>query len=555
MNKLFTAILLAMITCASLSAQQTVGLLEYKQSKTYQGYTLIYPHNQPSVFLIDNCGEVVHEWTDDDDFRPGNTAYLLEDGRLVKTKRGSSVANDAIWAGGGGAFIEIRSWDNELLWSYELNNEEARLHHDIAITPDETILAIAWENISMEDAIAAGRDPELLSQGNLWPDYVFEIDPATDEIIWEWHAWDHLVQDFDSTKANFGDVAADFRKIDLNWDTNDGKSDWHHMNSIDYNPELRHIMLSVPQYNEIWVIDHTTTTAQAATSNGGVSNHGGDIIYRVGNQQAYSRGDSTDQWLYYQHDAHWILDVPTSHPDYGKVALFNNRVGDDFSTAEIFSTSWEMYISDYESFDGTFPPYADNEDRRTIVHPESPQRMYSTGLSSIQVLPNGNYLLCSGRQGYIYEITPDDEIVWEYITPLRAGQAVDQGTELELNNNLTFRAYKYPEDYPAFDGKDLDPKGYIELSPNEEYCDQLILSTEGIQMWSAVSPNPAVDMVRVIWSTGMMVQIDIYDIAGRRVRSETANGGNHYLDVSDLQTGLYIVRVDNGAAIKLIVRE
>ena len=553
MMRIFGTLLVLLSTLISLSAQQTVGLLEYKQSQTYQGYTLIYPHNQPNVYLIDNCGEVVHSWTDDEDFRPGNTAYLLEDGRLVKTKRPSSVANDAIWAGGGGAIIEIRTWENELLWSYELNNEDARLHHDIAITPDETILAIAWENKTMEEAIAAGRNPELLSQGNLWPDYVFEIDPATDEIVWEWYSWDHLVQDFDETKPNFGNVASEFRKIDLNWDTNDGKSDWHHMNSIAYNPELRQIMLSVPQYNEIWVIDHSTTTEQAATGNGGISNHGGDIIYRVGNQQAYSRGDSTDQWLYYQHDAHWIIDVPSSHPDFGKVAVFNNRIGDDFSTAEIFTTSWEMYISDYETFDGTFPPYADNDDRKTISHPD-PQRMYSTGLSSIQPLPNGNYLLCSGRQGYIYELTPDNEIVWEYITPLRAGAAVEQGTELELNNNLTFRAYKYSLDYPAFDGKDLEPKGYIELSPNEEYCNELILSTEVTDEWTAVIPNPAVDMVKISWATGMMVNIHVYDFSGRIIKSETANGGNHYLDISDLHSGLYLVRVNNGSAIKLIKR-
>jgi len=113
------------------AAQNTVGLLSYVPWKSYDGYNLFYPHNQPNVYLINNCGEIVHVWEDDPTFRPGNTAYLLPDGRLVKTKRPAAVAQDPIWAGGGGATIEIRDWDNNLEWSFTLNDENARLHHDI----------------------------------------------------------------------------------------------------------------------------------------------------------------------------------------------------------------------------------------------------------------------------------------------------------------------------------------------------------------------------------------------------------------------------------------
>jgi len=536
MRILFTLIFV-LFSLFTLISQQTVGILEYKPSKTYQGYTLIYPHNQPNTYLIDNCGEVVHTWTDSLDFRPGNTAYLLDDGRLVKTKRRSSVTGDGIWAGGGGAFIEIRSWDNDLLWSYELNNDDRRLHHDIAITPDETILAIAWERISEEDALAAGRDSATLAQGDLWPDYVFEIDPETDDIIWEWHAWDHIIQDRDPAKPNYGIIADNQRRIDINWDTNAGKSDWHHMNSIDYNPELDQIMLSVPQYNEIWIIDHTTSTEQAASSQGGDANHGGDLIYRAGNPQAYGRGDSTNQILFFQHDAHWLFDIPESHPLHGQIAVFNNRVGADFSTAEIFPSEWEMYVSDYPLFEGTgtWPPFVDT-DRITLSHP-IPQKMYSTGLSSIQVLENGNYLLCSGRFGYIFEMTLENEIVWEYKTPIMGGMPVDQGTELSINNNLTFRAYKYSEDFPAFEGKDLTSKGFIETNPDTSYCSDLILSILPILDQNiSITPNPATDMVKVKWETGKMVKVNLTDISGVSVLTETGNGGNLYLDTSNLRS-------------------
>ena len=205
MQKIITLLLL--FITIHLSGQQTVGLLSYSQANTFQGYTLIYPHNQPTVFLMNNCGEIVHSWPGESGFKPGNVAYLLENGDLVMTKRPSDISQDAIWAGGGGAIIEIKDWDNNVKWSYELNNDQARLHHDIALTPEGTILAIAWELKTMEESIAAGRDTATMTQGELWPDYVFEINPENDEIIWEWHAWDHLVQDHDENANNFGVIA------------------------------------------------------------------------------------------------------------------------------------------------------------------------------------------------------------------------------------------------------------------------------------------------------------------------------------------------------------
>jgi hypothetical protein len=37
----------------------------------------------------------------------------------------------------------------------------------------------------------------------------------------------------------------------------------------------------------LWVIDHQTTTAQAASHTGGRYNKGGDLLYRWGNPQTY----------------------------------------------------------------------------------------------------------------------------------------------------------------------------------------------------------------------------------------------------------------------------
>lgn len=547
-NLLFTSFLL--MATLSVQSQNTVGLLSYNFTQTYQGYTLIYPHNQPNVYLLNNCGEIVHSWTDEDNFRPGNTAYLRDDGTLVKTKRGATSNLDPIWAGGGGAIVEIRSWDNELLWSYELNTELERLHHDIEPLPNGNILMIAWESITMDAAVEAGRNPETLSQGELWPEKIIEIDSETDNIVWEWHVMDHIIQDFDATKENFGDIADHPELVDINYDTNDGKSDWLHVNSIDYNPLIDHIMISVPQFDEIWIIDHSTSTEEAAGHFGGSANHGGDLIYRVGNPKTHDKGDSTDQILFYQHDAHWVNEfISFSNPKFGHIVAFNNRIGADFSTMETFESSYDMYTLDYQQANGTWPPF---EFTNTITHPE-PTAFYSTGLSSVQLLPNGNTLGCSGRQGYIIELNSEGELVWEYKTPLIAGQAATQGDSLSLNNNLTFRAFKYPIDYLAFDGRDLDPKGHIELDPNVGFCDELTSTFTPEKISSKIFPNPARDLLHITWDSGEMVNIQIVDMLGRVHITEKGNGGMKYVDVSSLEPNVYFIQLNNYKAQKLVI--
>ena len=554
MNKrLLVSFFLLYSLVANVAAQDhTVGLLSYNPSLTYEGYNLIYPHNQPNVYLFNNCGEIVNVWTDEPQFRPGNTAYILPNGNLAKTKRLAAVANDPIWAGGGGAILEIRTWDNDLVWSFEMNDTLNRLHHDFAVMPNGHLLALAWEKKTFDEAVQAGRDPALLPDGELWPEWVFEIDPATDEIVWEWHLWDHLVQDFDPTKDNFGVVADHPELLDVNFNTNDGGKDWLHSNALDFNFDLNQILISTPYLNEVYIIDHSTTTAQAAGHGGGLSGDGGDFMYRWGNVMAYDQGTADDQTMFFNHDVRWVDDFLTpTHPHYGKLSFFNNQAGPDFSTFNIFNPPWDMYKWKYTRTSERWGP--DTYDL-TLTHP-TPTAVYSTGLSSIQVLDNGNFLICSGRQGYSFELTPDNQIVWEYVTPLKAGQPVSQGETLALSDNMTFRIQRYPVDFAGFTGKDLSPKGWIELNPDTTFCDEILpVSNQlgGFQI--SMFPNPARDMVTIKWNGGIWVDVDVIDLMGRSVvEPMRLTGGRKYLDTSQLNNGLYFVRINGKESGKLMI--
>ena len=196
------------------------------------------------------------------------------------------------------------------------------MHHDIEPMPNSNVLCIAWEVKSSSDATAAGRS----QASTIWPDSIIEVQPqgtSGGTIVWEWHAWDHLVQDYNSSRANYGVVADHLELIDVNLGGGSGAwgSDWMHMNGVSYNPQTDQIVFSSHYLNELYVIDHSTTTQQAAGHTGGRYGKGGF-------SQNYDRGASGSQVFYAVHNACWI---PSGLPGAGNIVAFNNG---SYSTIE-----------------------------------------------------------------------------------------------------------------------------------------------------------------------------------------------------------------------------
>ena len=533
-------------------AQNTVGVISIDNTKAYEGYNLFFPHNNNTVYLVDNCGEVVHSWIGDEDYRPGNMVYLQENGDLLKCSRFFNPTLDSIWAGGGGELVELLDWDGNVKWSFRLKDEFDRLHHDIAPMPNGNVLMIAWELKTFEESLQAGRDPAKMSQQKVWPDYVLEYNPTLDSIVWEWHAWDHLIQNFEETKDNFGVVNEHPELIDLNYDTHEGHPDWLHSNSIDYNEELDQILLSVPHFDEIWIIDHSTTTEEAKGHIGGKGGKGGDLLFRWGNPAAY-QGVGPQQ-VFFAHDAQWIDDFVTEEtPYYKEILIFNNRVGANYSTVNVLRPDYNSATGQYETReDLSFLP---NSFALTVTHPDT-FSLFSSGLSSAQLLPNKNMLILSGRPGTAFEINPaTKEVVWEYKIPLRGGAPVAQGEELALNQNITFRLKRYPLDYAAFNGRDLSSQGYLELSPNTTFCNLSVGIEETTLADIAVNiyPNP-VNHTLVVESTASTIPtLFLTDLTGHIIKEINLTGNQTMVDVSDLSTGLYFLRSESGAVGKVVV--
>src|SRR5262249_47592681 len=97
--------------------------------------------------------------------------------------------------------------------------------------------------------------------------------------------------------------------------------DWMHINAVAYNAELDQVVLSSPNFCEIWIIDHGTTSEEARGHTGGHWGKGGDLLYRWGNPQAYRKGSNGEQRLFFQHNIQWI---PPGLRGEGHLLVFNN---------------------------------------------------------------------------------------------------------------------------------------------------------------------------------------------------------------------------------------
>lgn len=533
---------------------QTVGLMTNTPA-AFNGYTLVAPTGATRTHLIDNCGRVINQW--DSEFRAGEAAYLLNDGSLLRTARQSST----VFTGGGmGGRLERFNWDGDLIWSYTLANDTAHHHHDMAWMPNGNVLIMAWEYRSPEQAAEAGR----LDDGPLWPPMIIEVVPEGSEggqVIWEWHAWDHLIQNVNPDLPNYGNPSDHPGRFDVNYaqvSSGGGPGgpgsgtggDWFHCNAVAFHPGLNQVVLNSRNWNEFYILDHGTSTEEAA-------GFAGDLLYRWGNPAAYGRGTNTEQVLYTQHDPHWLNDEgPTalgSNPD-ETILVFNNgnaRPSGAASTVDELTLPLQpdgtYLLAEGESFgpeslDWSYPqfPFLD---------------FFSPNISGAQRQPNGNTLICEGSDGHLFEVTPDGDIVWEYITAYSQFGAVIQGDN--PIGNSTFRAYRYAPDHPAFDGRDMSPGDPVEDSPLPFDCQLYPAPTDttaqGLspgEVHLRIGPNPVRNNVHI--ESNLTVRWTLRDMTGRPLLFASSPHRNHIIDVSTLTSGAYLLDIvhENGTHMK-----
>ena len=435
----------------------TGDILPGSDSRAFDGYMLVHDaafswHNANRIYLVDGDGETVHEWESAPYQPEGSVAYLLENGLLLRTASSYDWIHSEEYPVGAAGTVQLLDWDSNVVWEYEMDVPGKHvIHHDVDYMPNGNILAIAYTAFSLEEARAMGWDAEYPQDvDTIWLDKIVELRPDLDdgstELVWQWNSWDHLVQDAFPDRANFGDVESAIGKIDINY-LRDGytlfnRGQLHHVNSVDYNPQLDQIVLSSATYGELWFIDHSTTMTEAAGDSGGRYGRGGDLIYRWGNPLPTKSGSLDDATLYWQHDVHWISD---GLPGAGNIAIYNNGTKRNLQgrhDPELFMDFQNSYTELLEvrfERDGIGRYDADSEPE--IVwswNSDAGEDYYSPFMSGYDRLPNGNTIFVNAHNKRIIEVTTEGERVLDYRIP---------------HNGRMYRVYKYPRDYPGFSGR------------------------------------------------------------------------------------------------------
>lgn len=467
-----------------MALHEPTELRYWDKAKAYNVYTLFGASG--TSYLIDMEGNVVNTWP------IGTNPRLLENGNLLDVAGKEPV--------GFKRFHEL-DWDGNLIWEHQETREEYAPHHDFRRIFNKklnayTTMYIANKSISHDEAIAAGCNPDSGSYDGSSIDAIVEVD-MDGKVVWEWWFFDHIVQDIDSTKANYvgeGKAIADYPgKINLNLPGRPVRRDWLHCNSMDYNEELDQVVTNSVQ-GEFWVIDHGNTfiPGDPESSIALAAGPAGDFLYRFGDPASYGQGEPPsilEDWtasttgtkqIGGSHDIQWIR---PGLPGAGNFLIFNNG-------QFLFERTPQSYIFEINGFldangndtgnyvnppDAGYHIWESADPRNTHKQPKqmsnqivwiysskNNQAFFSHIGSGCQRLPNGNTLICAMTEGHLFEVTHEGELAWEYINPVtREGGILEAIPDSYPMTNAVFRAYRYGSDHPALAGKDLTPKGTI----------------------------------------------------------------------------------------------
>jgi len=337
-----------------------------------------------SSAIIDKQGYILNEYFFEN--RLGNDLEILPNGEFLGIFK-TDDRDDFSFGGSGGILRRVTA-DNQTLWEYTIASETELAHHDLELLPNGNVLTMVWEEIPTEQAQALGAQ----TQGPIYTEKLVEIDPNTNQIVWQWRSVEHLVQDVDEHASTYGSIRENQRKININYNSDMENGDWMHANGITYDHKRDLIFMTVNFYDEVWVIDHSTTTAQASTPIGGDYAVGGDLVYRFGNPAAY--GSDTPSIFNRVHHPNFSNDSHT------QMLFYSNGIDAEQSTVFELQLPFQLVLD------------PEHEYLPTEVWRFTDPELYNRIVSGAVKLPNGNVLICEGDFGF-WEVTPAGQVVWK----------------------------------------------------------------------------------------------------------------------------------------------
>ncbi|HDI59456.1 MAG TPA: transcriptional initiation protein Tat [Desulfobacteraceae bacterium] len=421
------------------------GTTIYKPEKCWSGYTVFGTEvESEGTVLIDMNGNVVKQWKNI--CQAEHPPKMLKGGFLAGTLRPEPDKRGRVWGDEHSTDLVVVDWDGKVVRRVP----RAGMHHDYQFEGNPVgyhAPGMVVDNYKGKMLILSHKftHNQYITDKELYDDYIVEID-RDGNIVWEWTASEHFKE------MNF---PLEFKKTLYKYPTysmtrTPGRkgADWIHVNSASYlgpnkwydeDPETYkvfhpdNIIISNRQTNTSCIIEKAT----------------GKIVWQIGPyyypDSVWEFGGKQYKYAYRklvqiigQHHTHMI---PKGLPGEGNILVYDNGGYAGYGPRNPGAhLGWSDARRDYSR--------VIEFDPRTlkVVWEHSAKKMgmrnkyqfYSDYVSSAQRLPNGNTLITNGAVGQLQEVTPDHEIVWEYISPYYNKNG---------KYNLVYRAYRIPYDY------------------------------------------------------------------------------------------------------------
>ncbi len=529
-----------------------------------EGYILSGSFMGDTTELFDKNGTVVFRWihTDIDTTKKpkvvrtatnGYSCYLLENGNLLRSCNPPGLKVGPGAAPVNGVIQEVGR-DGKVLWADTIADLNQSLHHDFKplFLPngDMNILAVSFVTVDSGDASAAGVDKTVYGTlKSFQVEKIIEIKPdrtgaGNSQIVWEWHLLDHV-----ASQANIAAHPELFDGTHPAWPA--FPQQWVHLNGIDFNANKNLIVFSSRVFSEVYVIDHSTTTAQAAGSTGGTYGKGGDILYRWGHPSNYivqfdtvlvpadtqivtfpkkdtiitaahteiKRKSQPGDFVNCLHCPTWI---PEGYRNAGNIMFFHNNSDPNMKqlgcSQAVEINPWDangnlQKISIGAATAPLTPSWAYN----------STDSMYSASMSSAIRMKKGNTLIheaypggnSSGKSSVVREVDPSGLMV---------------GTKMTLKKATGYNPAKimyYPEDYPGVLnvlGVGAERKGTSRREGSGK---------------SAISIRAG----RIAFSNVKGAGISIYSLQGKRIMTLRPSTDAAGVSTAAFPAGTYLVKV------------
>ncbi|MGF7184910.1 hypothetical protein GGQ84_000995 [Desulfitispora alkaliphila] len=410
------------------------GVTVYNPDKSWNGYT-IFQARELGALLIDMNGAEVQLWKGLDGF-PNK---LLPGGYVMGH---TGERNNAFGMQDRRDLVQV-DWEGNIVWKFnqyefiEDPGEEpqwmCRQHHDYQREGNP----VGYYTPGMNPQVDKGntlilchknvKNPKI-SDKLLLDDTIIEVTWDGD-IVWEWVCNEH----FD--EYGFGEAAKNILARDPNMrSAGGGMGDWMHINSMSVLGPNKWYDAGDERFhpdNIIW--DGRETNIIAI-----ISKKTGNVVWKIGPDYDTSKELKELGWIIGPHHAHMI---PRGVPGEGNILVFDNGGWGGYGLPNPCSPTGRLNaLRDYSRVLEIDPvtlkivwQYTPTE--AGYLHPVDSNRFYSPFISGAQRLPNGNTLITEGSGGRIIEVTPDHELVWEYISPY-------WGKHMKIN--MVYRAYRVP---------------------------------------------------------------------------------------------------------------